>query len=313
MTQTLNIIFMGTPEFAVPSLEALHRVGHAILMVVTQPDRPKGRGRKTMPPPVKSAAARLGLAVEQPASVRNADFVATLKKLDPDLFVVVAMGQILSRELLDIPRMGAINVHASLLPKYRGAAPIQWALINGEAETGVTTMLMDEGLDTGDMLLSARTNITTDDTAQTLHDKLSILGADLLIETVAGLISNTITPVAQDDANASKAPLLKKADGRIDWRKPARAIDTFIRGMTPWPGAFTYMGEKRLKILSAKPALLPSPAPPGSVVKSFSDELRVATGDQALAILELQEASGKRLHIREYLIGKPVAEGTVLS
>jgi len=304
---------MGTPEFAVPSLQALHRAGYAVPMVVTQPDRPKGRGRKTMPPPVKSAAARLGLAVEQPASVRNADFVATLKKLDPDLFVVVAMGQILSRELLDIPRMGAINVHASLLPKYRGAAPIQWALINGETKTGVTTILMDEGLDTGDLLLSARTNITADDTAQSLHDKLSILGADLLIETVEGLISNKITPVAQDDAHASKAPLLKKADGRIDWRKPARSIDTFIRGMTPWPGAFTYMGEKRLKILSAKPARLPSPAPPGSVVKSFSDELRVATGDQALAILELQEASGKRLHIREYLIGKPVAEGTVLS
>lgn len=304
---------MGTPEFAVPSLQALHRAGYAVPMVVTQPDRPKGRGRKTMPPPVKSAAARLGLAVEQPASVRNADFVATLKKLDPDLFVVVAMGQILSRELLDIPRMGAINVHASLLPKYRGAAPIQWALINGETKTGVTTILMDEGLDTGDLLLSARTNITADDTAQSLHDKLSILGAGLLIETVEGLISDKITPVAQDDAHASKAPLLKKADGRIDWRKPARAIDTFIRGMTPWPGAFSFMGDKRLKIFAARPVPLTSPAPPGTVIKGFSNELRVATGDQALTILELQAASGKRLPVRDYLIGNPISEGTVLN
>ena len=313
MNQSLNIVFMGTPEFAVPTLQALHRTGHAIPMVVTQPDRPKGRGHKTTPTPVKAAASHLELTVEQPATIRSADFIVKLKKLEPDLFVVVAMGQILSQELLDIPRMGAINVHASLLPKYRGAAPIQWALINGETETGITTMLMDAGLDTGDMLLSARTDITPEDTAQTLHDRLSTLGADLLVETINGLISNIISPIPQDHELASRAPLLKKGDGRIDWQKPARAIDTFIRGMTPWPGAFSFMGDKRLKIFAARPAPLTDPALPGTVIKGFSNELRVATGDQALTILELQAASGKRLPVRAYLRGNPIAEGTVLS
>ena len=313
MNTPLKIIFMGTPDFAVPTLQALHRAGHAIPIVVTQPDRPRGRGRKTSPTPVKAAAINLGLTVEQPITVRSADFIATLKKREPDLFVVVAMGQILSQELLDVPRMGAINVHASLLPKYRGAAPIQWALINGEQETGITTMRMDAGLDTGDMLLSARTDITSEDTAQTLHDRLSTLGADLLVETIDGLISNTITPVQQNQELASQAPLLKKDDGRIDWQKPAGAIDTFIRGMTPWPGAFSFMGDKRLKIFAARPVPLTSSAPPGTVIKGFSNELRGATGDQALTILELQAASGKRLLVRDYLIGNPVAEGTVLN
>jgi len=313
MNTPLDIIFMGTPEFAVPALEALHRVGHAVPLVVTQPDRPRGRGRKTAPPAVKAAAVRLGLTVAQPASVCRPEFVAQLKSLAPDLFVVVAMGQILSRELLDIPRLGAVNVHASLLPKYRGAAPIQWALINGEKETGITTMYMDTGLDTGNMLLTAHTDITAEDTAQTLHDRLSMMGADLLLATINKMISNTVTPVPQDHAQASRAPLLKKEDGRIDWRKPAAALDAFIRGMTPWPGAFTFMGETRLKIFAARPAALPSPAAPGTVVKSFSNELRVATGEQALAILELQEAGGKRLAVRDYLTGKSVSEGTVLN
>ncbi len=313
MNSPLKIIFMGTPEFAVPTLQALHRAGHAIPMVVTQPDRPKGRGRKTTPTPVKAAAIRLELTVEQPATIRSADFIVKLKKLEPDLFVVVALGQILSQTLLDIPRLGAINVHASLLPKYRGAAPIQWALINGEKETGITTMLMDAGLDTGDMLLAARTEITSEDTAQSLHDRLRLMGADLLVETIKGLISNTMTPVPQDHKLASRAPLLKKNDGHIDWLKPAVAIDTFIRGMTPWPGAFCFMGDSRLKIFVARAAPLTSPAPPGTVIKGFSNELRVATGDQALTILELQAASGKRLPVRDYLIGNPVAEGTVLT
>ncbi len=313
MKSPLKVIFMGTPAFAVPSLQALHRAGHRIPVVVTQPDRPKGRGRKTTPPPVKTAAVSLGLAIEQPLSIRSEAFIKKLKKLKPDLFIVVAMGHILSRELLEIPRMGAINVHASLLPKYRGAAPIQWALINGEKETGVTTMLMDTGLDTGDMLLSAKTEITGDDTALTLHNRLSTLGADLLIETVNGLISKTISPVPQDHKQACQAPLLKKKDGHIDWKKSAIAIDMFIRGMTPWPGAFTFLGDTRLKIFAAKPALLTSSSPPGTVIRSFSDELRVATGDQALAILELQEAAGKRLPARDYLSGNPISEGSVLN
>jgi len=303
---------MGTPDFAVPTLQALHQAGFTLPLVVTQPDRPKGRGRKTVPTSVKATARKLGLSVAQPPSVRTADFVARLQALEPDFFVVAAMGQILSQELLDIPKIGPINVHASLLPKYRGAAPIQWALINGEQETGITTMLMNAGMDTGDILLSACTDITGTDTAQSLHDRLSLMGAELLIETLDGLIANTLAPIPQDDSQATKAPMLKKADGRIDWRKPAADLDCFIRGMTPWPGAFTFMGDRRLKIFAAKPAPLPVQAPPGTVVSSFAGELRVATGDQALSILELQEASGKRLPVRDYLIGKQMAAGTEL-
>ncbi len=312
MKPSLSIIFMGTPEFAVSTLRALHRAGYRIPLVVTQPDRPRGRGRKTSPTPVKAAALELGLTVAQPPSIRNGEFVSQLKELAPDLFVVVAMGQILSRELLAIPRLGPINVHASLLPKYRGAAPIQWALIRGEARTGITTMLMDAGLDTGDMLLSAATDITDTDTAQTLHDRLSTLGAELLLETVSGLESQSITPIPQNHDQASKAPMLKKPDGRIDWQAPAEVIAAFIRGMTPWPGAFTFLDDRRLKIFSGRPVPLTNPAPPGTVIRGFSNEIRVATGDQALAILELQEASGKRLSARDYLSGKPIAEGTVL-
>jgi len=303
---------MGTPDFAVPTLQALYQAGYSLPLVVTQPDRPKGRGRKTVPTSVKATAQKLGLSVAQPPSVRTADFVSRLQALEPDFFVVAAMGQILSQELLDIPKMGPINVHASLLPKYRGAAPIQWALINGDKETGITTMLMNAGMDTGDILLTARTNISGEDTAQSLHDRLSNMGAELLIETLNRLIANTLSPIPQDDSQATKAPMLKKADGRIDWHQPAAALDCFIRGMTPWPGAFTFMGDRRLKIFAAKPAPLAVEAPPGTVVSSFTGELRVATGDQALSILELQEASGKRLPIRDYLIGKQVAAGTEL-
>lgn len=313
MKSPLKVIFMGTPEFAVPTLQALYREGYDIPVVVTQPDRPKGRGRKTTPPPVKTAAVALGIEVQQPQTLRSGEFIAKLKELEPDLIVVVALGHILSSELLDIPKMGAINVHASLLPKYRGAAPIQWAIIKGEKETGVTTMLMDTGLDTGDMLLSDRAEIKAKDTAQSLHDRLSTLGADLLIKTVKGLVSKSITPVPQDHTLATRAPLLKKNDGRIAWNKPAAVLDTFIRGMTPWPGAFTFLGDKRLKIFSAKPVQLTSPSPPGTVIRGFSNELRVATGEQALTILEIQGASGKRLVINDFLIGNPISEGTVLS
>ena len=302
---------MGTPEFAVPTLLALHRSGYRIPVVVTQPDRPKGRGRKTHPPPVKTEAIALGIEVEQPQAIRSGNIIAKLKELEPDLFVVVALGHILSRELLNIPKMGAINVHASLLPKYRGAAPIQWAIINGDKQTGVTTIQMDTGMDTGDILLSSRAGISDEDTSQSLHDRLSVMGADLLIKTIKGLIAGTITPMAQDHTIATRAPMLKKSDGRIDWNKPAAAIDAFIRGMSPWPGAFTFLGDKRIKIFSAKPAQLTSPSSPGTVIRGFSNELRVATGDQALTVLELQGASGKRLPINSFLIGNPISKGAV--
>lgn len=304
---------MGTPDFAVPSLKALSENGYNVLMVVTQPDRPKGRGRKIIHPPVKEVAQRIGYDVIQPVSIKDKDFFDIITGLKPDIFIVVAYGHIIPKNILAIPETGAINLHASLLPKYRGPAPIQWAIINGEKETGVTTMLMDDGLDTGDILLSSKEQITVDDTSATLHDRLSILGADLLIKTLKSFENNDINPITQDHASATYAPLLKKTDGRINWEKPSEYIASFIRGVTPWPGAFTFQDNKRLKIFSAKPILVEINEAPGTVIKGFPDELRIATGKGALSILEIQGASGKRLLIKDFLRGNQMPPGTVLN
>ncbi len=308
-----NLIFMGTPDFAVPSLKALFENGYNVLMVVTQPDRPKGRGRKVIPPPVKEAAQSFGYDVIQPVSIKDKDFFDTIVRLKPDIFIVVAYGHILPRNILAIPKTGVINLHASLLPKYRGSAPIQWAIINGEKETGVTTMLLDEGMDTGDILLSSKAKITKVDTSATLHDRLSVLGADLLIKTLKAFENNDINPIAQDHTNATYAPLLKKGDGRIVWEKNAEHIASFIRGVTPWPGAFTFQDNKRLKIFSAKPISVEVDESPGTVVKGFPDELRIATGKGVLAVIEIQGASGKRLLIKDFLMGNQMPPGTVLN
>ena len=308
-----NLIFMGTPDFAVPSLKALFENGYNVLMVVTQPDRPKGRGRKVIPPPVKEAAQSFGYDVIQPVSIKDKDFFDTIVRLKPDIFIVVAYGHILPRNILAIPKTGVINLHASLLPKYRGSAPIQWAIINGEKETGVTTMLLDEGMDTGDILLSSKAIITKVDTSATLHDRLSVLGADLLIKTLKAFENNDINPIAQDHTNATYAPLLKKGDGRIVWEKNAEHIAAFIRGVTPWPGAFTFQDNKRLKIFSAKPISVEVNESPGTVVKGFPDELRIATGKGVLAVIEIQGASGKRLLIKDFLMGNQMPPGTVLN
>jgi len=303
---------MGTPDFAVPALKALHKSSHDVTLVITQPDRPKGRGRKVVSSPVKEAVKHLGYDIIQPAIFRGEAFEDHMSRLDPDIIVVVAFGQILPKNLLELPRIGAINIHASLLPKYRGPAPIQWAIINGEKETGVTTMFMDEGLDTGDILLSSKVKITPDDTSATLHDRLSVLGGDLLIKTLSALGTDDITPTPQDHTRATYSRLLKKKDGHINWQKPAESLDSFIRGMTPWPGAFTNHGEKRLKIFSAKPIYTDIHDKPGTVVKGFPDELRVATGKGALSIKEIQAESGKRLQIKAFLQGCRMPLGTVL-
>jgi methionyl-tRNA formyltransferase len=304
---------MGTPDFAVPSLKAIFENGYNVLMVVTQPDRPKGRGRKIIPSPVKEAAQRIGYDVIQPVSIKNKDFFDTISKLKPDMFIVVAYGHILSKNILTIPETGAINLHASLLPKYRGPAPIQWAIINGEKETGVTTMFMDEGLDTGDILLSSKEKITAVDTSASLHDRLSVLGADLLIKTLKSFENNDINPIAQEHAEATYAPLLKKSDGRIVWGKTAENIASLIRGVSPWPGAFTFQDNNRLKIISAEPVLAESNEAPGTVIKGFPDELRIATGKGALSVIEIQGASGKRLLIKDFLRGNQMPPGTVLN
>jgi len=303
---------MGTPEFAVPALKALHASRHDVVAVLTQPDRPKGRGRKLTPPPVKIAALELGCPVEQPGCIHKPDCLSFIKSKTPDLFVVIAFGRLLKSHHFAIPSHGVINVHASLLPRYRGPAPIQWALINGDRETGVTTMYMAEELDAGDMLLQARTAITADDTAATLHDRLSEIGAPLLLDTLDQLADNRLQPVPQDPSAVTYAPLLTKKDGQIRWDQSTTAIDAFIRGMTPWPGAFTFLGDLRLKIFKIRPALLPEPAPPGTIIPGFSDEIRVATGDGALTILELQSASGRRMAATDFLKGTAIIPGSQL-
>jgi methionyl-tRNA formyltransferase len=312
MTRSFDIVFMGTPDFSVPCLETLHRSRHRVVQVVTQPDRPKGRGRRIYPPPVKTTALKLGLPVIQPEKIKTADFTEALSRLHPDLMVVVAYGRILPKAVLEIPAAGCINVHASLLPRYRGSAPIHWAIINGETETGITTIMMDEGMDTGDILLTATEPIRDDDTAATLHDRLADLGAKVLAETLDRMADRRLTPVTQMHDQATLAPMLKKEDGRIDWHQPAKVISDRVRGMSPWPGTFTFYDDKRLKIFKA--VALPAagkPVTPGTVVPGFPDELRVATGNGLLSVLEIQGESGNRLTVSEFLRGHPMPAGTM--
>jgi len=303
---------MGTPLFAAPALRALHDNGYDISMVVTQPDRPRGRGRKVSPAAVKASALDLGYQILQPTSIKTTEFYDLIAKQKPDLLVVIAFGKILPENVLALPRLGTINVHASLLPKYRGPAPIQWAVINGEKETGVCTQLMEKELDTGDILLSVRETIKPDDTAGDLHDRLAIRGAAVLIDTLKGLADKTIQPVRQDHSLATYAPMLSKDDGLINWNKPAEALECFIRGVTPWPGAHTFLGDKRLKIFKSRPVETEIAQPPGTILKGFPDELRIATAKGALSIKEIQGASGKRLSISDFLRGHQVNPGTVL-
>ncbi|MCB2148014.1 MAG: methionyl-tRNA formyltransferase [Deltaproteobacteria bacterium] len=303
---------MGTPDFAVPSLQALHDSGHEVLAVVTQPDRPKGRGRKLTPPPVKSTAMRYGYPVLQPETVSADAFHRHMAELEPDLYVVVAFGQILPQSLLDIPGIGSINVHASLLPRHRGAAPIQWAIINGDRETGVTTMMMDKGMDTGDMLLVEKTAIGPDETAADLHDRLRVMGARTLIRTLERLQNGGLERVPQDPDKATYAPMLKKTDGEIDWSLPAERIECLIRGVTPWPGAYTFSDDMRLKIFKASVLEREISVPPGTILECIPGELRVATGKWAIAIQEIQGESGRRLAIDDFLCGCRLPDGTCL-
>jgi methionyl-tRNA formyltransferase len=312
MNKTPKIIFMGTPEFAVPALNALNKDGQNVALVVTQPDRPKGRGRKVFPPPVKEAATNLGYELTQPPSIRTAEFSDLVEKHRPDFIVVVAFGHIIPKNILAIPKIATLNIHGSLLPKYRGPAPIQWSIINGEKETGITIILMDEGLDTGDILLSSKIEIMPDDTSGTLHDRLAQLGADLLIQSLDSFRTKKINPVPQDHSQTTYAPLLKKNDGRLNWKMTARALEALIRGVTPWPGAFTFHENKRLKIFKARPIFMDTPETPGTVIRGFPDELRVATGEGVLSIMEIQGSSGKRLLIKDFLRGYPLTPGTIL-
>lgn len=300
----MKILFMGTPEFAVPCLAALIGAGHTVLGAVTQPDRPKGRGHKLQPPPVKVCAQEYGIPVFQPESLKDGALQDTLDALQPELIAVVAYGKILPPYILDYPKYGCINVHASLLPQYRGAGPIQWAVINGEAVTGVTTMYMAKGLDTGDMILKQATAIAPDETAGALHDRLAPMGAELLVKTVALLEVGTAPREAQDDAASSYAPMIAKETGRIDWSRPAQAVVNLVRGTNPWPMSHTVYCGAPMKIVRARLGGC-CDKQPGEIVGLTADkELEVACGDgQSVVISEIQMQGGKQMRVRDYLNG----------
>src|SRR5512145_1268077 len=309
----MRLVFMGTPEFASASLEALLKSDNSVVGVVTQPDRPKGRKQVLTPSPVKLIAQREQIPLLQPLRMKDPEFLHALIEWNPDLIAVAAFGRILPPAILSLPPKGCINVHGSLLPKYRGAGPIQWAIINGEKETGITTMLMDEGMDTGAILLQESIPITPEDTAGSLSPRMAELGGRLLIETIARLKAGTLLPKPQDSSQATLAPLLKKEDGAINWALPAVALANRIRGLSPWPGAYTHLtGGDRWTIWRA--LVLPGPVtePPGTIVAATTQAIHVATGEGILAVTELQPANGRRMAVSQYLTGHPVIVGARL-
>lgn len=305
----LKVIFMGTPAFSIPTLKALIDSECDILAVVTQPDRPVGRGRKVSFNPIKELALENHLKIYQPLKVRDEDFIEALRKLDAHIFVVVAFGQILPKALIDIPPMGTINIHASLLPAYRGAAPINWAVTHGEKVTGVTTMVIDEGLDSGDMLLKSEMKIGDNDAAA-LYDKLAVEGAKLLIKTIEGLKDNSIKREKQDHSLATYAPMLKKEDGLIDWNSEAEVIINTVRGMLPWPTAHTSIGGKNLKIFRALKKN--GRGEPGTVITVTKDFFEVAAGSDSVVIEELQMEGKKRMKSADFLRGVQIKVGDKL-
>ena len=308
-----KIIFMGTPEYAVASLDALVGAGHNVLAVVTQPDRPKGRTKTPSPPPVKQAAREMHLDLFQPENASEPGFCRAIRELQPDLLVVVAFGQVLKRELLGIPPWGGLNIHASLLPKYRGAAPIQWAIINGEKETGLTAMVMEEGLDTGPMLLQKKVSIGGRETAGELHDRLSSLSGDLLLETLEKLSKGLLRPQPQDEKGATDASKIDRSISVINWMKPAKSLSGLIRGLDPFPGAVTSVGEKTVKLFSPRLAdFEPKKQAPGTVLDCSLKGVLIQTGEGILEIRELQATGKKRLPADAFLRGFPMEKGTVL-
>jgi methionyl-tRNA formyltransferase len=305
----MRLVYLGTPAFAVPTLERIVAAGHETLAVVTQPDRPKGRGGQLAAPPVKEAALRLGLPVFQPERVRRPEAVEYLRKLAPDVMVVVGYGQIIPQNVIDLAPRGIINVHASLLPKYRGAGPVQWAIVNGEMRTGVTTMRIDAGLDTGDMLLKAETEIGPEETAVELGARLSVMGADLLVETLAKL--DTIVPERQNAAEATLAPILKKEDGRIDWRSAARAIHNRVRGLQPWPGAYTSFRGQALHLWRAAVREAGGERTGAGVIRHVKP-LMVECGEGWLELMDVQLEGRKRMSAADFANGQRLAENEVL-
>lgn len=307
----MRIIFMGTPDFAVGTLTALIEAGHEIVLAVTQPDKPRGRKQTLVAPPVREAAVSHGIPVFQPKRVREPEALEELRKYEPELIVVAAFGQLLPKELLDMPTYGCINVHASLLPKYRGAAPIQRAILNGDAVTGVTIMRMDVGLDTGDMIAKEEVVIAPEDTGGTLFDKLAKAGADLLVRTIPSIADGTAVYTPQDESEATKVGQISKKDGRIDFTRSARSIECQVRGLNPWPSAYTYLGNKTLKIWSAQ-VREGTGAEIGTVVFLEKDCFGVQTGDGVLVCLEVQLEGKKRMDAGAFLRGNALEAGVLL-
>lgn len=304
---------MGTPDFAVPCLEFMVKEGYEVCGVFTQPDRPKGRGKKLSAPPVKLAAEKLGISVYQPVRLKGSEAISIVSSLNPDLIVVTAYGKILPQEILDSPRLGCINIHASLLPKYRGAAPIQWSIINGEKTTGITSMYMAKGLDTGDMILKTITPIKEDETAGELHDRLSVLGAQNLIETLNKIKDGSAPRIPQCDNESSYAHMVDKKLCVIDWTKNPTQICNLIRGLSPFPGAMTTICGKRLKLYNAKPNDETKTGKPGEVLGCIVGEgILIACKEGAIIVKELQGEGSRRMPAEDYLRGHPIANGTIL-
>ncbi len=305
----MNLVFMGTPDFAVPALRALHTSRHSVLAVVTQPDRPKGRGQEMQAPPVKRYALENSLKVYQPEKASAPEFVAELAALKPDLIVVIAYGQILRENLLSLPKHFCMNVHASLLPQYRGAAPINWAIINGDKETGVTTMKMDQGLDTGDILLMKKVAIENDDTAQHLHDKLSEAGGALVLETVDQLEKGLLKFIPQNDTESTYASKLKKEDGCLHWGQEAEIIRNRVRGMEPWPGTFGFLNGKRLRFCKVETGPGTKDDAPGVVMRVSDYGIEIGTLKDRIIVTEIQPEGKKRMTVKSYLQGHAVESG----
>lgn len=308
----MKVVFMGTPDFAVGALEAIIQAGHKVTAVVTQPDKPKGRSGQMQFPPVKECAVKYEIPVFQPVKVKDAESVEELRKFEADIFVVAAFGQILTKEILEMPRLGCVNIHASLLPKYRGAAPINQVIIDGEPETGVTIQQMNEGIDTGDILSKVIVPIDKKETAESLFVKLEDAGASLIVETLEKLEKGEITPVPQDDSQASYVKMMKKSLGKIDWSMDAAVIERLVRGLNSWPSAYTFYEGKSLKLWNCDVLEEACMEAPGTIVRVNKDSIDVATGNGVLRILELQLEGKKRMDTKSFLLGNAWKVGMLL-
>ena len=308
----MKVLFMGTPEIAATILEEIIKSKHEVVGVVTQEDKPKGRGKALAEPPVKEVAKKYGIEVFQPHIIKEVSAIARLREFNADIFVVAAYGKILNKEILEMPKYGCINAHASLLPKYRGAAPIQWSIIDGEKLTGVTIMQMDEGLDTGDMLFKSVVEIADDDTADSLYDKLSVCGAALTVEALDRIEQGDIHPIKQDDTQSTYAKMLDKSLGRLNFNKPSAELERLVRGLNSWPGTFTYLNGKTLKIWETKLSDIPSNGEPGTIHSSDNGRLFVNTADNALELISIQLEGKKRMDVKSFMLGYKIEAGTKL-